>query len=172
MASKSRLLSKRGFLNLGFSGILLGTLSACAQYLPEGSTSPELLSRKIIMAKINGTRAANGVQPLRYNEVLGQAAQNQAQLMARRGELSHELGGTLRERVTAVGYQGAVGENLAGGQDTLEGAIRGWLESRPHRNTLLNNKFSEFGLAVAEGGGEYEIYWAMIFGGGFEAWLG
>ncbi|MCF6326444.1 MAG: CAP domain-containing protein [Devosiaceae bacterium] len=163
-----RLLTKRNFLILGLGG----TLSACSQYLPEGSTSPVFLSREIIMTKINATRAANGVKALAYNPVLEKAAQIHVRLMAQKGELSHELGGTLRERVTAVGYQGAVGENLAGGQDTLEDAIKGWLESRPHRNTLLNPKFTEFGFAVAEGGGEYEIYWAMIFGSSFEAWLG
>ncbi len=163
---KSKLITKRNFLILGLGG----ALGACSQYLPEGRTSPTMLSREIIMAKINATRIANGVDPLAYNPVLARAAQNQARLMAEKGELSHELGGTLRERVTAVGYQGAVGENLAGGQDTLEDAIRGWLESRPHRNTLLNPKFTEFGLSVAQGNGEYEIYWAMIFGGSFEAW--
>ncbi len=163
----SKLLTKRNFLILGLGS----TLSACSQYLPEGRTSPVMLSREIIIAKINATRAANGVKPLSYNPVLGRAAQIHAELMAKKGELSHELGGTLRERVTAVGYEGAVGENLAGGQDTLEDAIKGWLESRPHRNTLLNPKFTEFGFAVAEGGGVYEIYWAMIFGGSFEAWL-
>jgi len=163
----SRLLTKRNFLILGLGS----TLSACSQYLPEGRTSPVMLSREIIMTKINATRASNGRVPLAYNPVLARAAQTHAELMAKKGELSHELGGTLRERVTAVGYSGAVGENLAGGQDTLEDAIKGWLESRPHRNTLLNPKFTEFGFGVAEGGGEYEIYWAMIFGGSFEAWL-
>ncbi|VAW23722.1 hypothetical protein MNBD_ALPHA11-1480 [hydrothermal vent metagenome] len=164
---KSKLLTKRNFLILGLGS----TLSACSQYLPEGRTSPVMLSREIIMTKINATRAANGRVPLAYNPVLAKAAQTHAELMAQKGELSHELGGTLRERVTAAGYSGAVGENLAGGQDTLEDAIKGWLESRPHRNTLLNPKFNEFGFGVAEGGGEYEIYWAMIFGGSFEAWL-
>ncbi len=164
----SKLFSRRNVLILGLSG----ALGACSQYLPQGSTRPRSLTREIIISKINDTRIANGVEPLAYNPLLAEAAQAQASLMARTGELSHELGGTLRERVTAVGYQGAVGENLAGGQDTIEGAIKGWLESRPHRNTLLNPKFSEFGFGVAQGGGEYETYWAMIFGGGFEAWLG
>jgi len=168
MQIQRNLFSRRNFLILGLSS----ALGACSQYLPEGNTGPEFLSQKIIMAKINNTRAASGLLPLSYNGILAQAAQNQAQLMATRGELSHELGGTLRERVNAVGYQGAVGENLAGGQQTLEGAIKDWLESGPHRRTLLSSRFTEFGLAVARGGGEYEIYWAMVFGGSYEAWLG
>ena len=167
MGTKFKLLSKRNFLILGLSG----ALSACSQYLPEGSTDPEFLTRDIIMGKINGTRVANGLKPLAYNPVLASVAKTQVNLMAERDEISHEMGGTLRERVSAVGYRGAVGENLAGGQDTLEAAIKGWLESTPHRTTLLSSKFTEFGLAAAKGGGEYGTYWAMVFGSSFEAWL-
>ncbi len=164
---RASLLNRRNFLILG-SGALL---SGCASYVPDGRTTPGQLSRSLIMAKINGVRASNGRKPLAYNELLGQAARTQADLMAARGELSHTLGGTLRERTNAVGYQGAVGENLAGGQHTLEGAIQGWIDSAGHRSTLLSDKFTEFGLAAATGGGDYGTYWAMIFGGGFAPWL-
>jgi len=160
-------ISRRAILGLS----LLTLVSACSQYLPEGNTSPAELTRDLIMAKINGVRAANGRKPLIYNDKLALAAKTQAELMAASGEFSHTIGGTLRERVTAAGYQGAVGENLAQGQSTLEGAIAGWLDSARHRSTLLSPKFSEFGLAVATGKGRHDVYWAMIFGGDFAAWL-
>ncbi len=163
-----QLLSRRSFL-IATASLSLG---ACSQYIPEGATAPTGLSQATIMAKINGTRAANGRAPLRYNATLAKAATTHARLMASRGELSHSLGGSLRERVTAAGYQGAVGENLAGGQRTLELAIKGWLESPSHRSTLLSDKFTEFGLAVARGGGTHKIYWAMVLGGSFAAWRG
>lgn len=147
-----------------------GTLAACSSYVPEGTTRPSGLSRDVIMEKINATRAANGRRPLRYSSILARAAQNHTRLMAAEGELSHTLGGTLRERVTAVGYIGAVGENLAGGQTTLEGAIEGWLNSASHRSTLLSPNFVEFGLSVSQGRGELGTYWAMILGGPFENW--
>ncbi len=159
--------SRRTIVALG----LVSLVGACAQYLPEGDTGPGELSRALIMAKINGVRAANFREALAYNEALERAARTQAELMVATGEFSHTVGGTLRERVTAAGYQGAVGENLAQGQTTLEGAITGWLNSRRHRDTLLNSKFSEFGLAVAKGEGRHEIYWAMILGGDFAPWL-
>lgn len=145
-------------------------LSACSSYVPEGTTRPTGLSRAVIMQKINDTRAANGRDALAYSSRLEQAAQTHTRLMASRGELSHTLGGTLRERVTAVGYIGAVGENLAGGQSTLEDAIEGWLNSPSHRSTLLSPKFVEFGLSVSQGSGDLGIYWAMILGGPFENW--
>ena len=126
------------------------------------------------MAAINGTRKRNGKPPLRYNSHLEAAARLQADLMARKDRLSHDLGVTLRERVTEAGYDGAVGENVAGGQQTLEQAIQGWLASPGHRDTLLSTKFTEFGLAVARvpagHKSRYGTYWAFIAGGPFEAW--
>lgn len=171
-ASKSAnlVMSRRGLLLGGTAIALSPLLAACSSYVPEGRTTAQQLSRATILSKINGTRAANGRDPLSYNETLARAATTHARLMASRGQLSHTLGGSLRERVTAAGYRGAVGENLAGGQSTLEGAIAGWLASSGHRSTLLSSRFTEFGLAVATGGGEHSIYWAMILGGGFEAW--
>lgn len=161
------LYSRRSALTL----IGAAALSACSSYIPEGTTRPTGLSRAVITQKINDTRAANGRAPLTYSSRLERAAQNHTRLMASRGELSHTLGGTLRERVTAVDYVGAVGENLAGGQSTLEKAIEGWLNSPSHRNTLLSPNFVEFGLSVSQGNGDLGIYWAMILGGPFENWL-
>ncbi len=161
------IISRRAIL--AFS--LLSLVGACSQYLPEGKTSPAEITRDLILAKINAVRAANFRAPLAYNDQLELAARTQADLMAATGKFSHTIGGTLRQRVTAAGYQGAVGENLAEGQSTLEGAIAGWLDSARHRSTLLSPNFTEFGLAVATGKGRHDIYWAMIFGGDFAAWL-
>ncbi|VAW21193.1 hypothetical protein MNBD_ALPHA12-2098 [hydrothermal vent metagenome] len=161
------IVSRRAVLALG----LVSLVGACSQYLPEGKTGPQEITRDLVMAKINAVRAANGRKPLAYNDQLELAARAQADLMAATGEFSHTVGGALRQRVTAVGYQGAVGENLAEGQNTLEGAIAGWLASARHRSTLLSPKFTEFGLAAAKGEGRHDIYWAMIFGGDFAAWL-
>ena len=166
MSNAINIISRRNFLVLG-AGALLG---GCASYVPDGRTTLPQLSEAMIVAKINGVRADNGRKPLAYSVALARAARAHANLMAARGELSHTVGGTLRERVNAAGYFGAVGENLAGGQRTLEGAIQGWMESAGHRSTLLSARFTEFGLAAASGGGEYETYWTIIFGGTLEAW--
>ena len=165
-------LSRRGFLVLGAAGVL----SACspAGPPPGASTSPAELSTAAIVAAVNGVRKANGRPALTYNKRLEDAARSQARLMASRDQLSHDLGVTLRQRVTAAGYDGAVGENVAGGQKTLEQAIQGWLDSPTHRDTFLSSRFTEFGLAVASvpngKKSRYGTYWAFIAGGSFDAW--
>ena len=119
--------------------------------------------------RING-----GHKPMTYNVALEAAARSQANLMASKDTLAHDLGVTLRERVSAAGYDGAVGENIAGGQQSLQQAIEGWLNSPGHRATLLSDKFVEFGLAVAHVApgrkSRYGTYWCFIAGGPFSAW--
>ena len=160
---------------LVFSALAL--IAACTSIVPPApgpSMTPVQLTQGGILAAINGTRAANGKPPLRYNVHLEEAARSQANLMATKDKLSHDLGVTLRQRVTTAGYDGAVGENVAGGQATLDQAIAGWLNSPAHRDTLLSTKFQEFGLAVAtvpaDRKSKYRTYWAFIAGGPFEAW--
>ena len=170
-------LTRRAFVVLSAGA----SLSACASIggfgtvVPSGATTPVELTQASILAAINEARRANGGhKPMAYNTRLEAAAHSQANLMAGKDQLAHNLGVTLRERVTAAGYEGAVGENIAGGQQTLQQAIEGWLNSPGHRATLLSDKFTEFGLAVARVGGgrksRYGIYWCFIAGGSFEAW--
>lgn len=150
-------------------------LSSCVSYDPKGVTTPDGLSVGAITRAINEVRQLHGAAPVRYSTSLAGAARTQANLMASKDKLSHNLGPTLRERVRAAGFEGAVGENVAGGHPTLEAAIQGWLDSPAHKNTLLTDKFTEFGLAVARVPGgkknsRYGIYWALVMGGNFEAW--
>lgn len=163
-------MSRRNVLALGM-GL---ACAACSPYDFDTSTPPEALTVEKIVARINEVRRANGVGPVRYNAALAAAAQAQANLMARKDTLSHEIGGSLRARVTRVGYSGAVGEDLAAGHRTLEEAIDGWMQSYAHRATLLSDKFTEFGLATAHvpsgSNSRYGQYWALIMGGDFAAW--
>jgi uncharacterized protein YkwD len=158
------------------------SLSGCTSFggfgtnVPSGATAPQQLTRAAILAAVNEARRINGNhKPMAYNTALEAAARSQANLMAQKDTLAHDLGVTLRERVTAAGYAGAVGENIAGGQQTLQQAIEGWLNSPGHRATLLSDKFVEFGLAAAHvpagRKSRFGIYWCFIAGGPFSAWI-
>lgn len=164
--------SRRNFVLLGAAALLSGCTAAMVP--PARTTAPNELTEATILAAINGARARNGKPPLAYNPRLEAAARSQANLMAQKDTLSHNLGVTLRQRVSNAGYDGAVGENVAGGQRTIEQAIEGWLNSPGHRNTLLSTRFTEFGLATASVApgkkSRYGTYWAFIAGGSFDAW--
>ncbi|MDB5473516.1 MAG: hypothetical protein JWP99_819, partial [Devosia sp.] len=121
--------TRRGFLVLASAA----ALSACASTIPmlprSASATPETLTDGEILAAINAVRAANGAPPWAYNRFLASAARSQARLMAQRDTMSHDLGVTLRQRVAAAGYIGAVGENVAKGYPSLSGTIEGWMNS-------------------------------------------
>jgi uncharacterized protein YkwD len=162
-------LTRRSFLILGAAT----ALSACASTMPllpaAASAHPAELTREQIIAAINAVRAANGAPAWSYSAQLEDAARSQARLMASRNTMSHNLGVTLRERVTTAGYMGAVGENVGKGYASLQDVIEGWMNSPGHRKTLLSSKFIEFGLATTTASGG-KRYWAMIAGGSFDAW--
>lgn len=162
--------TRRAALVLAASSLL----SACASTIPplpaKVSDRPEDLTRDQIVATVNAVRRANGAGNWRYNPQLEAAARSQARLMASKDTLSHDLGVTLRQRVSEAGYLLAVGENVAKGYKTLPAAIEGWLASQGHRNTLLSNRFTEFGLAFARTNSG-KLYWALIAGGPYEAWV-
>jgi uncharacterized protein YkwD len=160
--------TRRGFIVLSAAA----TLAACSTtipMLPKAASSPETLTDEEILTAINTVRRANGAPPWTYNTRLEEAARSQARLMAQKNTMSHDLGVTSRERVTAAGYLGAVGENVGKGYKDLQGVIGGWMDSSGHRGTLLSHRFVEFGLAAARGPGG-KLYWAMIAGGSFDAW--
>lgn len=162
--------TRRGFLLLSAAA----TLAACSTtipVLPKSASTPETMSAEEILTAINAVRRANGAPPWTYNSRLEDAARSHARLMAQKNTMSHDLGVTLRQRVTAAGYLGAVGENVGKGYTDLQGVIGGWMDSSGHRGTLLSHRFVEFGLAAARGPGG-KLYWAMIAGGSFDAWRG
>jgi uncharacterized protein YkwD len=172
------LLLRRALLTLG-AGLLL---SACASVGPTiaprtaAPTTVPQLTQASIMTSINAARQRHGGhKPLAYNAKLEAACKTQIGLMIQKDQLAHDLGMKPRARTNQAGYVGAIGENLAGGQATLEGAIDGWLNSPGHRSTLLNDKFVEFGLAVgavpAERHSRYGIYWCFLAGGPVENWI-
>lgn len=148
--------------------LLLGTafmLSGCARLVLEGATTPIQLSTEVVTKEINQIRAANGVGPLTFNFQLEEIAKNQAALMASFDVMSHDLGGNLSERVKAVGYEGIAAENIAVGQKTLEIVLIGWLNSPPHRKSLLSGQYTEFGLAaISAPTKKWRTYWALAVG--------
>lgn len=163
--------TRRGFIIMGAAA----ALAACSTTIPalpkSASSSPESLGDAEILTAINAVRKANGAPAWSYNTNLEEAARAQARLMAQKDTMSHDLGVTLRQRVTTAGYLGAVGENVGKGYPNLQGVIGGWMESSGHRGTLLSHRFTEFGLAAARSSGG-KVYWAMIAGGSFDAWRG
>ena len=71
------------------------------------------------------------------------------------------------ERIRANGYIGysIIGENIAGGQSSIESALKAWLESPAHCRNIMEAEFLEIGVAVfVNPDSKYGIYWTQNFG--------
>lgn len=162
LTRRSLLIATPALLLAGCTSV--GTTTISGPLPPVIAASPAEMA-----AAINALRRSNGQAPLSFNDTLADAARRQARLMAERDQLSHNFGAglSLRERVTAVGFTGPVGENVAGGQRNLDQVLAGWMASGGHRSTLLSDRWSSFGMAMVPGraGSRYGAFWAAVFGG-------
>lgn len=160
---------RRGLL-LAAPALLLAGCTSMDTTTVSGPPAPPVPATPAEMAAaINALRRRHGRAALAFDGPLGEAARNQARLMAERDRLSHDFGPglSLRDRVGAVGFAGPVGENVAGGQRTLGQVLEGWMTSGGHRSTLLSDRWTRFGMAMAPGraGSRYGVFWAAVFGG-------
>jgi uncharacterized protein YkwD len=115
---------------------------------------------------INDYRVRNGVQRVKLEPMLVKLAQSQADAMAARDQMSHNLPGVgdLKSRLETSGYRASIAaENLGAGYRTLGEAFVGWRESSGHRENLLRDDVTQLGIALAQTPrGRFKAYWAMI----------
>ncbi|MEZ5652197.1 MAG: CAP domain-containing protein [Burkholderiaceae bacterium] len=113
--------------------------------------------------------AAVPVRPaLTWNDQLAEVALRHSEAMAQQAFFDHvdPQGRTVGKRVTRVGYRWrVVGENLAAGHATIDEAVRGWLLSTGHCEVMIDERFTEFGLARVDPGNAsdpYGSYWTLV----------
>ncbi len=119
----------------------------------------------------NHERIKAGLLPLKWNDALAAAGTTFAQDMATRGFFSHASpeGSSPVDRARQAGYPAYgwgglfVGENLAKGYPTAEGAMQGWMNSEGHKANILNPKYREIGVGVALAPNGSRL-WAQEFG--------
>lgn len=74
---------------------------------------------------------------------------------------------TFDERILANGYGNyySIGENIAGGQQSIEEVMDAWLASPGHCANIMSDKYTEVGVAiVTKEDSTYGIYWTQNFG--------
>ena len=100
----------------------------------------------------NEERTANGLNPLTANQYLGQAAYNKAQAIFENQKFGHNFNDKrFSAWVREVNYEYRyVGENLAIDFVSSEGVVSAWIKSPTHYENIINEKFTEIGVAVIE----------------------
>ena len=91
-------------------------------------------------------------------------AETQAQAMASRDKLDHNVARAFDDRLKAQGYRAKVAaENVSAGYHTLAEAFSGWRDSPPHRANMLLKGATRMGIAaVYSPKSKYKVFWALI----------
>ncbi len=127
-----------------------------------------------------GNRGTFGpVHPLVWNSTLHASALEHAIDLAVSDTFSHDGSGTASditgngrpskfyERIVRNGYTNyySVGENIAGGQRTLDEVMRAWMASPGHCENIMKSTYTEVGVAIVKNDrSTYQIYWVQNFG--------
>ncbi len=114
----------------------------------------------------NRHRAANGLAPLQSNDQLVAAAERKIDDMFQQQYFAHRSpeGKGPSDLANGVHYAYLiVGENLALG-DFRDDAdlVQAWMDSPGHRANILNNKYSQIGVAARVGNFEGEPVWLAV----------
>jgi uncharacterized protein YkwD len=107
-----------------------------------------------VLAEMNRVRGASGLAPFRDDFRLRMAADDRMADMIDLAYWSHQSpdGQSPFVFVPLRGYRHrTLGENLASGFETAELLVQSWLESKGHRENLLNPEFTDVGIAVIDG---------------------
>jgi uncharacterized protein YkwD len=140
-------------------------LAAAAGAQP--AVGPDAAAEHEVLERTNAIRTARGLPALAPDGQLTELARAHSCEMARENYLGHRspvnggLGQRIREAETPVAR---AGENLAwvsGDEHPVQVAVEGWLQSRPHRENLLDRRFTETGIGVCRTGQSY--YFTQMF---------
>jgi uncharacterized protein YkwD len=147
--------------------------------VPPGGQPPAWAAlEQEVLVRVNARRARGAVcgsqsfgpaLPLAAHGALQASARGHSRDMAAHDYFDHTSpdGRTMTVRIRAAGYQGrTIGENIAAGSATAEGAVAQWVESPGHCANLMNREFRHLGVGYAyRPGTRFGHYWTQNFGG-------
>jgi uncharacterized protein YkwD len=150
-----------GIVIVAWTG-LVGATGSDKKEQPKVELSKE---EQRILELTNEERAKKKLAPLRVQPILCRVARAYSDDMAKQGKMQHELDGkTHRQRVTEAGYKNSgAGENLGRSNISPEAVVKGWMESKGHRETLLDPDYTETGIGVVDDG-KGVLYYTQLFG--------
>jgi uncharacterized protein YkwD len=154
--------SRRLFILGVGSAVLLSGCSTFGVLSPEPGNAVDETAK--VLPLINMLRASHGLSPLGDDKAAMRAAADQADRMARAGEMEHNIGfgANFGDRMKKMGVRLQAAENIAVGQDTPERAFDAWVRSPKHLTNMLG-PYTGLGVAVSQNSASANRpYWAMV----------
>lgn len=119
-----------------------------------GTASASLITPEKVVELANKERASQNLPLLAVNGLLAKAARDKLDDMLKNNYFEHTspAGFTPWHWLAKNGYDYKyAGENLAMNFLSAEGQNKAWMESRTHRDNILNARYQEIGTAVGQG---------------------
>ncbi len=152
-----------------FAALSLFTMAVAGGIILSRTNLTALVLPKVLVDYANEDRAEKNFSGLTINPVLEKAAQLKANDMAEKSYFAHKSpdGKTPWYWFQKAGYDFSyAGENLAVNFNDSVDVNSAWMNSPSHRDNILNENFSEIGIATAEGvyEGHPTVYVVELFG--------
>jgi len=116
---------------------------------------------------ISDFRLKHGEKRVTLDATLTRIAHDQAQAMAAKDQLDHDVLGRFNSRVSPAGA-GRATENIAYGYDSSPKTLDQWINSSGHRKNLLLPGATRVGVASVKSAKTGRMYWAMVIAGDYE----
>jgi hypothetical protein len=116
---------------------------------------------------ISDFRLKHGEKRVTLDATLTRIAHDQAQAMAAKDQLDHDVLGRFNARVDPAGA-GRAAENIAYGYDSFPKTLDQWINSSGHRKNLLLPGATRVGVASVKSAKTGRMYWAMVIAGDYE----
>jgi uncharacterized protein YkwD len=113
-------------------------------------------------ALISAFRHQHGKESVAISPALTRVAQEQANAMAARDSLDHNVLAPFSSRIDHRRFNRAA-ENIAYGYADFASTLKQWTNSAGHRANLLLHGAKWIGVAHAQNG--HRMYWALVIGG-------
>ena len=152
---------------LALVGVLLASCGSSSKVsLPNvvvGETTTQDVSAEGLVA-LNRFRASQGLGPVKIEPRLVELAKFQANAMATRDALTHEVAGDFESRVNAAGFEKSEAtENVGATHTSAEAAIASWIRSPYHNENMRLKNAKYMGMARADSPkSRYKTYWSLV----------
>ncbi|MFB9950051.1 CAP domain-containing protein [Rhizobium puerariae] len=155
--------SRRGFLVLSGMGLIMAGCSTTSVLTPTADAEDET---ETALPMVNTLRRNRGLSSLALDTPARKAAAYQAARMAKADEMKHLIGfgDDFGARMKKNDVVLPAAENIASGQNTVEAAVKAWIDSPKHLENMLGT-YKGLGVAMARTSAGARPYWAMVLSG-------
>ena len=116
---------------------------------------------------ISDFRLKHGEKRVTLDTTLTRIAHDQAQAMAAKDQLDHNVLGHFNARMSPASA-GRAAENIAYGYESFPKTLDQWINSSGHRKNLLLPGATRVGVASVKSAKTGRTYWAMVIAGDYE----